>query len=353
MRKGIRSIKSASIVPVFDKPAVTIIVPYRHESENLPALIDSLRNQSYPAEKTEIIFVNDNSTDNSESLIYTLGKGLHIKILHLDSGNPSKKEAITLGVSAASGEIILGTDADCVLHKDWIASHVQAYGRNTALVTGPVTYTRGAKMFNTIQELELTGLSLCGAGLIGVNHPVICSGANISYRKDIFHEIGGFASENNLTSGDDELLMHKMFYNSGYKIGFVMTPEMLVKTRPNDSLNSFLQQRRRWASKGPYYRLQTIIMLLPLLIFLAVLILSVPIALIRFDLNTLSGVAGIYLLKSICDYVVLKEGEGIYLPDIQMKDILAAEVLHPLYVVYSVFMGVFFGFSWKDREHKK
>lgn len=353
IKNGIQKVKNKSRQFSRFEPVVSIIIPYRNENENLPQLLQSLQNQSYPKEKFEIIFVNDNSNDNSEEVINRHGGTLQIKILHLAVHTPSKKEAITLGVNSAVGEIIMGTDADCVHSPDWIRSHINAYEENTALVTGPVTYMQGGSLFNKIQELELMGLSLCGGGLIGNKHPVICSGANISYRKNIFLEVGGFSSGNGLTSGDDELLMHKMYYGAGYEIEFVLSPSALVKTQANKTIGRFLQQRRRWASKGPYYRPQTVLMLLPLLIFFILLLIGLPWQLLIMNIPGLGILTGLFILKIAVDFLVLREGVGYYISGISIKDVIAAEFLHPVYVVYSVLMGVFFGFTWKDREHKK
>ena len=48
---------------------VSVLVAVRNEEDNLPILTTCLKNQNFPKELLEIIFVNDNSTDRTEEVI--------------------------------------------------------------------------------------------------------------------------------------------------------------------------------------------------------------------------------------------------------------------------------------------
>jgi len=39
----------------------------------------------------------------------------------------------------------------------------------------------------------------------------MCNGANLAYSKKAFEEAGGFTGIDNIASGDDMLLMHKIY----------------------------------------------------------------------------------------------------------------------------------------------
>jgi cellulose synthase/poly-beta-1,6-N-acetylglucosamine synthase-like glycosyltransferase len=49
-------------------PGVSIIIPFRNEEDNLPALLESLKKQNYTG-MMEVIFVNDRSEDNGVGVI--------------------------------------------------------------------------------------------------------------------------------------------------------------------------------------------------------------------------------------------------------------------------------------------
>ncbi|MBV6512893.1 MAG: Undecaprenyl-phosphate 4-deoxy-4-formamido-L-arabinose transferase [Ignavibacteriaceae bacterium] len=351
--RGIVRIKRISGEKANDSvPYISVIIPFRNEEKNIPRLIASLTNQKYPKESFEILLINDHSDDGSVEIIQAYTGESTVTLLHLPDGVTGKKSAITYGVSHARGEIIAGTDADCVHSPEWLNTLSAAFDSTTGMVTGPVTIAEGKGIFERMQLLEHAGLSLSGAGLIGTNHPVICSGANIAYRKSLFEKINGFDAAKTLTSGDDEQLMHKMYYQEKQKVVFLFDKRCLVTTIPEKGTAEFLQQRRRWASKSLNYRIQTILMLSPLFLFFIAYIVILAAAVHDPAQYALFFLA-VFLLKTAADFMVLRQGVGIYMEKLSPDVLLPAELLHPLYIIYSVLAGVFSGFTWKKRDHRK
>lgn len=80
-----------SITP---KTGFTIIVPYRNESQNLPGLLQSLLQLSYPSTLFEVYFVNDASEDDSTAIITHYMKEAHFRYSILEnqrfSGAPKR-----------------------------------------------------------------------------------------------------------------------------------------------------------------------------------------------------------------------------------------------------------------------
>ena len=58
---------------------ITIIIPFRNESDNILLSLSSLASQNYPQEKFEVIYVNDSSTDDSYEKILNAVKLKSIK----------------------------------------------------------------------------------------------------------------------------------------------------------------------------------------------------------------------------------------------------------------------------------
>lgn len=106
-------------------PPVSIIIPVYNEGKRLLGCLDSIKNQSYPQEKLEIIVVDDNSSDNTTAI----AKKYNTRILTNGSRNIEKGKSI--GVAEAKNEYLLLLDADNRLsHKDFLAKLVRAMEEN-------------------------------------------------------------------------------------------------------------------------------------------------------------------------------------------------------------------------------
>ena len=81
----------------------------------------------------------------------------------------------------------------------------------------------------------------------------MCNGANLAYEKKVFYEVNGFEGIDEIASGDDMLLMHKIQKVYPDKIMFLKSPEVIVQTQPAETLKDFMNQRIRWASKADKY----------------------------------------------------------------------------------------------------
>jgi len=64
--------------------SVSIIVPTRNEAENIAALISGIMAQPLPLQ--EILFVDDNSTDETRNLIRSHSATHPIRLIEQDSG---------------------------------------------------------------------------------------------------------------------------------------------------------------------------------------------------------------------------------------------------------------------------
>lgn len=335
---------------------ISIIIPFRNESLNILETLSSIEKQDYPKDKFEAIFVNDFSDDDSPELLCRAEKSLNIKIISVPedySKFQHKKRAIRFGIENSKGGIIVTTDADCNHSSGWLRTLVGQFDDETGFVSGPVEFIEERTVFNRMQKLEFAGLVLTGAGLIGVNEPIICNAANIAYRKKAFDEVSGFTYKHSLSSGDDELLMQKIRKETSYKIKFCINKEAVVKTSSNRSLNQFYQQRKRWASKGLFYSNHFLILKL-IMIFLFYL--SFPLQLLLgIFYNPLFLILMIlcFSIKAMMEYLILKTG-AMYLFNISiLRSFIAAEVLHIPYILIAGIAGALGNYIWKERKIKR
>ena len=335
---------------------ISVIIPFRNESALILRSLKSLEMQNYSPVKFEVIYINDFSEDDSYQILQRGIKRTNFKLLNLPESVASrghKKRAIKYGIDNAAGSIIITTDADCVHGPHWLKSMTGNFDSDTAFVAGPVALDYKPDLFSRLQQLEFAGLILSGAGLIGINKPVLCNAANLGFRKEIYEEIGGYEDNYDLSSGDDEFLMQKIAKNTDYKIKFCINKDAIVKTPPAKSFENFFQQRKRWASKGFFYKNKLLILEL-ILIYLFYVGLGVqlitgiiisPIFLLGF-LFSLS-------MKSFIEYLVVKQGKGILFDSKNFKLFPIAELFHIPYIIVSGIAGILGNYTWKERKLKR
>ncbi len=335
---------------------VSIIIPFRNEEENLVENLKSIENLSYPSEKFEVIYIDDSSEDQSVELFKKNVTKANIKILSVPdtySQNAHKKRAVRYGIENANGKIIVTTDADCFYEKNWLSSLLKYFDSKTGFISAPVEFKNGISLFAEFQKLEFTGLVLCGAGLIGSDHPIICNAANIAYRKNVFDEVGGFKDQMNLSSGDDELLMQKIAKDSSFTVKFCIDKSSIVKTNSNKTLKDFFHQRKRWASKGLFYSNKSLVLKL-ILIYLLYLGLIAQLILSYFlhPIFILSFIFSI-TLKFIFEFRILLKGKEMLFNDLNLKNFLIVEIFQIPYIIVTGIVGVFGNYLWKQRKIKR
>lgn len=229
---------------------LSVVIPFRNEANNLPTLIDTLRKLDYPKDRLEILLIDDHSTDDSLCVAEKLASNFsNVKILSANS--TGKKLAITQGVDASQGEIIITTDADCELQVDWLKSiNKQFQDPSIKMLVGAVRIKPDVTFFSKLQATEFSSLMGSAAATLNLGFPTMCNGANLSYRKKTFEEVNGFEGNVHIPSGDDEFLMRKVMEKFGAKsLKFLMDLNAVVTTNPQSSLKDFFAQRFRWAGK--------------------------------------------------------------------------------------------------------
>jgi len=334
---------------------ISVIVPFRNEEHNIKNVFESLVNQNYPEERFEIIFVNDNSDDNSLKILKEINKYKNVRILTVPDDyliNAHKKRAIRYGIDNSNGEIIVTTDADCYHNKNWLRSILTCFDEKTAFVSGPTIFKEEENLFQKMQKIEFAGLVLTGAGLIGANQPTICNAANLAYRKKAFNEVNGFYSNMNLSSGDDELLLQKIFQDTDYKIKFSISKDSVVVTQSNKSFKEFYHQRKRWASKGLFYKNKFLIIRLVLIYFFYLALLIQPF-LILYSKIFFPYFMITFGLKSLYEYRILKKGLDLLFDRNLLKYFLITEIVQIPYIVVMGLSGAFGNFVWKNRKIKR
>ncbi len=256
------------VVPVsYDTPLVTILVAARNEAQNLPQLIPALLAQSYPTDRTQIVVVDDRSTDSTASVARELGLGRVevVTVESLPSGMGPKKHAIQRGLGVARGEIVVQIDADNLPGPDWLTSMVSNFQPRTGAVCGLVLHHAKAQgvgsWFHGIWAVEALAWSAVQAAAIGAGKPISANGGNLAFRRKAFEDIGGFGRNQNVVSGDDDFLIQSIADSGRWEVVCPQSISSQILTAGPVDWRQVWEQRKRWSSKCIRYDLERVFLL--------------------------------------------------------------------------------------------
>ncbi len=331
---------------------VSVVVAARNEEKNLPELFRSLNTQNYPRTLTEIIFVDDNSNDNTYLLMEKFSQENN-NVLCLKSNGEGKKNALKTAMAKASGDLIITTDADCSMGNSWLRSIAVFYEKEKPeIILGTVVYNDEKNLFQRFFSLEFLSLVASGAGSAGINLPFIGNAANMAVSKKIIND-KTINRGDKFSSGDDVFLIHSTVKKYGKRsVKFLKDRKSIVYTNTPANLKEFINQRLRWGSKAKgykmfwavftaiavaYFNVVIVATFFTGLIYPAILILFVFLVTIKFliDYPLLSGFATFVKKKHLIKYL------------------FPFEFIYPFYIVYTAFLSLFIKYSWKERENLK
>ncbi len=233
-------------------PFVSVIVAARNEEHNLPACLGGLARLEYPADRMEILVIDDQSTDGTSAILHdALGRIPALRAL-ATAGNiqdlHGKANAVAQAIEQARGEIILTTDADCVVPPGWIRDTVSQYTPDTGCVCG-VTLIRDSDTFTGMQALDWAYLLTIASAGVGWGLPLSAVGNNMSFRRQAYNDVGGYRNVG-FSVTEDFILFKAIAYESRWKLRYALDPRTLVWSEPCRSLSEVFRQKKRWGRGG-------------------------------------------------------------------------------------------------------
>jgi len=334
----------------FKKLQISVVIAARNEEQNIGKLLTALINQSYSMELYEIIVVDDRSTDRTAEIVEQYKeKWANIRLLRIkrtpESFSP-KKFALSEAIRESSGEIILLTDADCLVTKYWIESMVSNFREDISMVAGfsriYIPDWKKGSLLNRFEFFDFLMMFMAAAGAILSGRYFSCSNQNLAYRRKDYEEVGGFEKIKHLLSGDDVNLM-QLFRKKKKKVTFSLIRHSFVYTQPVNSLKQLISQRSRWASNAKwqltlnpeffFYLAATFLLNLSILVFI---IINWQVAIVLFAAKY--GGECIFVSR----HFQLFETERKKLAFFPLWS-----VLQPLYIMIVTIMGLLNLFSWK------
>jgi len=236
-------------------PPISVVICARNEEERLQKFLPLILQQDYPV--YEVVVVNDCSFDNSYDLLKEMAtrfKNLKVAdIKEVEGREHGKKFALTIGIKATSYDTLVLTDADCYpTGNQWLKSMAEGACGGETIVLGYGKYERRPGFLNNMIRFDAftiactyLGMSLRGNTYMGV-------GRNLSYKRDLFFSVKGFASHIHLASGDDDLFINQVATSNN--VAIVTHPEAITISLPRESWKSWMMQKKRHLGTAMQYK---------------------------------------------------------------------------------------------------
>lgn len=206
---------------------ISIVIPVFNSENTINECLDSLLEIEYPKDKYEIIAVDNSSADSSLNILKKYDDKINILIEEKKGPSAARNK----GIRESKGEIIVFTDSDCVVDKDWLKNIIIPFSEPDNELTGIVAGK--IKTLNNNSSIALSG-DLIHDHKKAINYDVpYAISMNWASRKNILTEVGLF-DENFIRSQDSELALR--IYKNGYKL--VYADNAVIYHRNPDNFKS-------------------------------------------------------------------------------------------------------------------
>jgi cellulose synthase/poly-beta-1,6-N-acetylglucosamine synthase-like glycosyltransferase len=230
------------------RPLVSVIVPAWNEEVGLVQTVKTILSSTYT--NTEVIVVNDGSTDKSDFLMRTFDFEYKqqtasdkdaIELRYYYKPNGGKGSALNFGIKRSRGDIIISTDADCALAPTALEEFV-SYFRDPEVMAavGNVKIGNTNTVLGTLQYLEFLFSFYFKKTDSLLNTIYIIGGAAGAFRREVFQTVGLY-SDKNITEDID---LSVRIQEAGMKI--VYAERAVIYTEGASTLSGLMAQRLRW-----------------------------------------------------------------------------------------------------------
>lgn len=235
------------------RPFVSIVVASHNDAPKLAVLLDDLAAQEYAG--YEIIVVDDRSSDGTgELLAERKRRDPRLRALRVDrvsAHNGPKINALALGTSAARGELLLLTDADCRVPPTWVATMVACFEPDIGAVIGLTELLApNGTLFERLQGFDYFAMMALAAGAASLGQPIGAGGANLAYRRAALDAAGGFASLPPGVTADDMPMVEQVCTRTGWRVAFCTSPAGHAASDAEPTWRRLISQRARWMNGG-------------------------------------------------------------------------------------------------------
>ena len=330
-----------------EQPFVSVIIAARNEERNIKPCLDSLTAQTYPKRSFEIVVVDDQSLDKTAAICLEYAAE-HPNIRVVSSAAETtlrgKTNALAGGIKLAKGEIVMITDADCIVPRTWIEATVKRYTPKVGIVGG-MTLQRAWTAFEGMQSLDWAYLLGIAAAGVAWKNPLSTIGNNLSFRRKAYDDVGGY-EKIPFSVTEDYSLFQAIVRTGKWDYLYPIDPALLVISKPCGTFGDLIRQKHRWGKGGLDMKVSGFV-IMGLGFLMHAMILAGPI----FYWSVSVALTGL-LVKLIGDYVFLYAVLNRLNKTSELRYFHAFQLYYLLYVLALPFI-VLFGrkVTWKGRQY--
>lgn len=231
--------------PVAGPVPVSMIIPARNESATIEHLLDTvLASRHHPL---EVLVVDDRSTDDTAAKVAArMVDDARLRLIpgaDLPAGWMGKPWACAQGAAAASGTVLVFTDADTSHHPDLVGHAVaalQAENADLLTLTSQQTCTTFWERLVMPQVWALLGWRYPPSGVSTATkpHQVVANGQFIAVTRSVYDEVGGHAAVRHEVVED--LALAQRYLLAGKRLR-MMHGESMLSTRMYRSLGEMIE----------------------------------------------------------------------------------------------------------------
>lgn len=256
-------------------PFVSVLIAVRNEEGRILHCLKALEKLDYPPEKIEVLIGDDQSEDNTKSVVLDfIGKKEIYRLIEVKErmGNAKGKANVLAHLAQeAKGDFFFITDADMEVPSSWIRSLLGYWDEKTGTVSG-VTFIRGSRLFDRLQCLEWIFAFGMVQAVSERNIPVSAVGNNMMISRKAYESTGGYGKIPFSVTEDFELFRQTLLKGWGFKNR--MDPSLVASSEGVDSFLNLLRQRKRWMSGAFQLPFVLVLSLFLQSVFLPVIILT-------------------------------------------------------------------------------
>lgn len=260
--------------------SVTVVVPARDEASLLPRLLASLEHQD--DKNFNIVLVNDRSKDGTSGILESFRekypeRATSVTITENPELSNGKLNALIEGVKKVDSDLIVFTDADCVVPVNWVSGIKRCFiDPSIGLVLSPIETHRNNKLISHFHAFDHIFKFSYNTACAGVNLPMGGFGNNLAVRRIALEDMGGLESVN-VTVTEDAALIAKLRDTTDWSIRALYARKLTVLTEPQQTWAALTTQEVRWHTGGLFSKdFQTRLSYSFIMLFLLASVVAIP-----------------------------------------------------------------------------
>jgi hyaluronan synthase len=232
------------------EPTIAVVMPAFNEEDAVATSIRSLLAVDYPAQKLEIVVVNDGSTDNTSEEIRAVAAGNAVVRVIEFPENRGKRAAMAAGIRATRAAVIAFVDSDSSLEPDALRRIVRGFANpRVGAIAGHAEVQNSRETWITRMQAVryFVAFRVCKAAESIFGAVTCCSGCFSAYRREAIAPVlerweGQRFLGRPATYGDDRSLTN--FVLRKWKVNYDETARSVTIVPAHFRL--FLRQQLRW-----------------------------------------------------------------------------------------------------------